>query len=229
MNNNELASLLGTVIAVLGDIPQGHAKDQIYRAASKATAEAGFGTTFMADTQNELYKAFTSSPKRERPLSPTFPDFLETLNSSEYSKKECGCPTCNLRRQLEGRAKRGVVSMSGEDFVTEMQSAGYEQGNPLLDFFYGIVKKRKKMEQQFNDFGQYRKEKPDEILKEVERRRKEYWEKTEGQTLINGTDTKPSHPLTPTECHEPKTEAPATPEETERPTNITDTLGSGSN
>jgi len=194
MNNNELASLLGTVIAVLGDIPQGHAKDQIYRAASKATAEAGFGTTFMADTQNELYKAFTSSPKRERPLSPTFPDFLETLNSSEYSKKECGCPTCNLRRQLEGRAKRGVVSMSGEDFVTEMQSAGYEQGNPLLDFFYGIVKKRKKMEQQFNDFGQYRK-----------------------------------NPLTPTECHEPKTEAPATPEETERPTNITDTLGSGSN
>jgi len=228
MNNNELASLLGTVIAVLGDIPQGHAKDQIYRAASKATAEAGFGTTFMADTQNELYRAYTKKPE-VRPILPIFPDFLEALNSRPASAKECECPTCNLRRQLEGRAVSGVVSISGEDMITEMQSAGYEQGNPLLDFFYGIVKKGKEREQQFNDFGQYRKEKPDEILKEVERRRKEYWEKTEGQTLINGTDTKPSHPLTPTECHEPKTEAPATPEETERPTNITDTLGSGSN
>lgn len=117
MDNNELASLLGTIIGILPDMPSGNEKDQLYRAASKATANGGFGVTFMSDTQNSLYSGYTNRGVLVQP---------EPLPEPEPEKREeCNCPACQLRTLIEKNKsvlKFGKGNMGVEPFQRDTNS-----------------------------------------------------------------------------------------------------------
>lgn len=109
MNNNELASLIGTIIGILPDLTPSREREQLYRAASKAIANAGFGTIFMADTQNELTKAF--------------------MDKIREKEKECGCPACQFEKSLRNKGR-----ISFDEVIEEIEIVIKAQRNRDNDF-----------------------------------------------------------------------------------------------